>query len=83
MTCVLAIMSYWLLVDFPDQAHKSFKFLNERETKFIMDRVNRDRGDAKILPFSARSFFSAALDLKIWAYAMVSRVVAPRRAVLI
>ncbi|ORY16613.1 major facilitator superfamily domain-containing protein [Clohesyomyces aquaticus] len=71
LTCVLAIGSYWFLVDFPDEAHKSFKFLNERETKFIMDRVNRDRGDARIVPFSAGSFFRAGLDLKIWAYAMI------------
>jgi hypothetical protein len=65
------------LVDFPDEAHKSYKFLNERETRFIMDRVNRDRGDAKIVPFSASSFFRAGLDLKIWAYAMVWHAIGP------
>jgi hypothetical protein len=72
LTVALGIAGYWLLVDFPDQAHKSWKFLNQRETKFIMDRVNHDRGDVKVQPFSTKKFFSAALDIKIWGYAMVS-----------
>ncbi|KAF2470993.1 MFS general substrate transporter [Lindgomyces ingoldianus] len=71
LTCVLGIVCYWFLVDFPDQAHKSYKFLNERETKFIIDRVNKDRGDAGVQPFSAAKFFRAGLDLKIWGYAMI------------
>jgi hypothetical protein len=59
-------------VDFPDKAHKSWKFLNEREARFIIDRVNRDRGDANVEAFSAKKFFGAALDIKIWGYALVS-----------
>jgi predicted MFS family arabinose efflux permease len=71
LTMALGIAAYWLLVDFPDKAHKSWKFLNEREAKFIIDRVNHDRGDAKIQPFSIGKFFRAALDIKIWGYAMI------------
>lgn len=67
----LGIVAYWALVDFPDKAHQSWKFLTEREAKFIIDRVNHDRGDAKIVPFSASQFFRAALDIKIWGYAMI------------
>lgn len=73
LTCALGIGAYFALVDFPDKAHKSWKFLNEREAKFIIARVDRDRGDAKPQPFSASKFFRAALDIKIWGYAMVSR----------
>ncbi|KAF2112115.1 major facilitator superfamily domain-containing protein [Lophiotrema nucula] len=71
LTCVLGIGSYWMLVDFPEKAHLSWKFLTERESKFIIDRVNRDRGDAKVQPFSAAKFFRAGLDIKIWGYAMI------------
>jgi hypothetical protein len=71
LTMALAIAGYWLLVDFPDKAHKSFKFLNERETKFVIDRVDRDRGDAKPEPFSIRKFLGAATDIKIWGYALI------------
>jgi hypothetical protein len=72
LTMFLGILAYWAIVDFPDKAHTSWKFFNERETKFIIDRVDRDRGDAKPEPFSAKKFFSAGLDWKIWCYAMVS-----------
>lgn len=72
LTCALGFGAYVALVDFPDKAHKSWRFLNEREAKFIIARVDRDRGDAKPEAFSAPKFFRAALDIKIWGYAMVS-----------
>jgi hypothetical protein len=71
---LLGIVAYWALVDFPDKAVNSWKFLNQREAMFIIDRVNRDRGDAKPEPFSARKFFGAATDIKIWGFSLVSTV---------
>ncbi|KAF2017694.1 major facilitator superfamily transporter [Aaosphaeria arxii CBS 175.79] len=71
LTCALGIAGYWLLVDFPDKAHKSWKFLSEREARFIIERVDRDRGDAKPEPFSSAKFFRAGTDPKIWVYAMI------------
>ncbi|KAH7086524.1 major facilitator superfamily domain-containing protein [Paraphoma chrysanthemicola] len=71
LTCFLGILGYWALVDFPDKAHKSWRFLNEREAKFIIDRVNRDRGDAKPEPWNLKKFLSGALDIKIWGFAMI------------
>jgi len=71
LTMVLGLASYFLLVDFPDKAHESWKFLTEREAKFIIDRVDRDRGDAAPQVFSAAKFFRAGLDPKIWAYALI------------
>jgi hypothetical protein len=68
----LGIVAYWALVDFPDKAHTSWKFLNEREAKFIIDAVNRDRGDAKPEPWNLKKFLSGGLDIKIWGFAMVS-----------
>ncbi|KAH7080211.1 major facilitator superfamily domain-containing protein [Paraphoma chrysanthemicola] len=71
LTCFLGILGYWALVDFPDKAHKSWRFLNEREAKFIIDRVNKDRGDAKPEPWNLKKFLSGALDIKIWGFAMI------------
>lgn len=70
LTCLIGIAGYWLLVDFPDGRHKSWNFLGQREIQFIIDRVQRDRGDVKTEPFSLGKFLRPALDLKIWGFAM-------------
>lgn len=70
LTCVIGIAGYWLLVDFPDGRHKSWNFLGQREIQFIIDRVQRDRGDVKTEPFTIGKFLRPALDLKIWGFAM-------------
>ncbi|CBX97915.1 hypothetical protein IAQ61_000905 [Plenodomus lingam] len=71
LTCCLGIIGWWALVDFPDKAHKSWRFLNAREVKFIIDRVDRDRGDAKPEAWSLAKFFRGGADLKIWGFAMI------------
>ncbi|KAJ9668395.1 hypothetical protein H2201_001443 [Coniosporium apollinis] len=71
ITCVIGIVGYWALVGFPDDAHKSFMFLNERETKMIMARVQADRGDAHTEPFALGKFMRGGKDIKIWGYALI------------
>jgi hypothetical protein len=71
LTVFLGIVAYWALVDFPDKAHTSWHFLNERETKFIIDAVNKDRGDAKPEPWNLKKFLRGGADIKIWGFAMV------------
>lgn len=71
LTCVLAIASYWLLVDFPDSHRKSWRFLGTRERQWVVDRIQRDRGDTQLSPFRLRTFLSAGRDWKIWAYAFI------------
>ncbi|KAF2453398.1 major facilitator superfamily transporter [Lineolata rhizophorae] len=71
ITCVLAFIGYWLICDFPDGKHKSWKFLTQREINFVIARVNKDRGDAHLEPFQLRKFLRPALDLKVWAFAML------------
>lgn len=82
LTCFLGIAAYWLLVDFPDKAHKSYKFLTEREAKYIIDRVDKDRGDAKPEPWNTKKFFKGGLDLKVWIFAMVSLIDCEQGALL-
>jgi hypothetical protein len=60
-----------MLVDFPDKAHRSWRFLSEKECSFMISRINRDRADAEREPFSLGRFLKPALDLKIWGFAVI------------
>ena len=59
------------MVDFPDKAYKSWRFLNEKECAFIVRRINRDRADGDAEPFTLKRFLTPALDLKVWGFAMI------------
>ncbi len=69
LTCVLGVLGYFLIVEFPEDAMKSWKFLKEDELKVMVDRVERDRGDNVTPPFHLRSFLQPARDWKIWFFA--------------
>ncbi|KAL4965308.1 putative phthalate transporter [Aspergillus stella-maris] len=71
ITGFIGILAIIFLVDFPDRAHKSWKFLSERECAFVVRRINRDRNDGDAEPFSLRRFLKPALDLKIWGFALI------------
>ncbi|KAJ5504965.1 phthalate transporter [Penicillium fimorum] len=71
LTCVLGLGSYIFLVDFPEEAPKSWKFLNETEASFIITTIERDRADTNIEPFSIRKYLENGKDNKVWAYAIL------------
>ncbi|KAJ4152789.1 hypothetical protein LMH87_009309 [Akanthomyces muscarius] len=72
LTCALACISYWLLVDFPDsQQRQTWKFLKPSERQWIINRIQEDRKDVQVPPFHIRGFLSSSTDWKIWVYAMV------------
>jgi MFS family permease len=71
LTCAIAIGSYWLLVDFPDSKRKTWRFLDAREKSWVVSRIARDRGDARVDPFNFRQFLKGGADWKIWAYALI------------
>lgn len=71
ITCLIGLGGYWLLVGFPDGKHKSWSFLDEREKRWIINRVQADRGDAKTEPFSLKKFFRGGSDWKVWGYALI------------
>lgn len=71
ITCLLGIVGYWLLVGFPDSKQKNWRFLGERERAWVVARVQEDRGDAKVQPFTWGAFLGAGKDVKIWMYAMI------------
>ncbi|KAI0004785.1 MFS general substrate transporter [Xylariaceae sp. FL0662B] len=71
ITCLLGIAGYWLLVDFPDSDRKSWGFLNDSQRAWVVQRVNKDRGDAALPKFELKKFLGAGRDPKIWAYALI------------
>lgn len=71
LTILIGIVCGLLIVDFPEKAHRSWKFLQDREVKCILDMLEKDRGDLQEEAFNIRRFLSVALDLKIWAFGLV------------
>ncbi|EFR01062.1 hypothetical protein MGYG_04065 [Nannizzia gypsea CBS 118893] len=71
ISILVAFLSYIFLIDFPDRASGAWGFLNEKELAFVIRRVNRDRGDVHVEPFTLGRFLRPALDLKIWGFAMI------------
>ncbi|ODA79052.1 hypothetical protein RJ55_04643 [Drechmeria coniospora] len=71
LTCLLAIGCYWILVDFPDSKRKTWRFLSVDERRWVIDRIQKDRGDTQPSPFHLRHFLGAGADWKVWAYAVI------------
>ncbi|KAM3514717.1 hypothetical protein MY11210_001688 [Beauveria gryllotalpidicola] len=71
ITVVMATVAYWLLVDFPDSDRPTWKFLNKDELRWVVSRIQQDRGDSAMSKFELKKFLRNGLDLKIWAYAVI------------
>ena len=67
--CIIGLSTYWWIVDFPEQCHQSFHFLDETEQKLAIGRIQRDRGDVMPTPFSWPEVLKHFLDLKIYGFA--------------
>lgn len=67
ITVVVGIVAYFTLVDFPDRA----TFLTEEQKKFILTRIERDRGDSTHDPVTLKKVIKYARDWKIWLYALM------------
>ncbi|KAJ5689711.1 MFS general substrate transporter [Penicillium macrosclerotiorum] len=72
ITCIVATVSYFVLVDFPDRMKGSKrKFLSNNEYDFIMRRITKDRADANLEPFNLKKYLRAGLDVNIWAFGLI------------
>ena len=69
ITCLIGIATYFWMVDFPDKAHNSIRFLSEDEQKLAVSRIERDRKDAQAEPFAWSKIFEHAKDLKVYGFA--------------
>ncbi|EER39755.1 conserved hypothetical protein [Histoplasma capsulatum var. duboisii H88] len=70
LTQVVAIISWFLIIDFPDKAQKT-GFLTEREAVFIENRIEKDRADAVNDPLTWAKCGEHLKDLKLWAFAFM------------
>ena len=73
LTCAVAIFAYTFIVRFPDQEMEkpSFWFLKRAECKYVVDSLDKDRGDVEPEPFSLARFVKPALDIEIWGFAFI------------
>jgi MFS family permease len=69
ITCVFGFAGFFLIVDFPELASKSWLFLNEREAAFMVARIQKDRADVIPTKFALGPYLKNALDMKVWGFA--------------
>lgn len=65
LTCALALLSWFIIVDFPDSARN--KFLSSEEKSLIRSRLQEDRGDYEGQKVTPKIILQTALDWKVWA----------------
>lgn len=68
IACAVGIMTYWWMIDFPDNAHNSFWFLNEAEIKLATKRIEVDRHDAILDKISWANIAVNFLDIKLYGF---------------
>lgn len=69
ITCVLGIITYWWMIDFPEHSQRSFCFLSEREARLATRRIQDDRADVIPEPFSWGTLLANFKDPKIYGFA--------------
>lgn len=69
ITCVIGIATYFWIIDFPENAQRSFYFLNNEETLVAVRRIQEDRGDVRPAPFTIAEIAKHFLDPKIYGFA--------------
>merc|ERR1712072_625565 len=66
ITVGLGIISYFVIVDFPDRA----KFLTEEQRLYAVERIQLDRGDATPDQVTGKKLLKHASDFKIWCFGL-------------
>jgi len=71
LTCVIGIIAFILIVDFPEKAQNTWKFLTPTEVQVMINRTELDRHDAHTPPFHIGEYLRNALDFKVWLFALI------------
>lgn len=66
ITCVLAIMGYFLIIDFPDKVLRRKSFLTPEEVELIKASLEKDRGDATHDQITLRKIVSTLGRWQLW-----------------
>ncbi|KAL3421325.1 major facilitator superfamily transporter [Phlyctema vagabunda] len=65
---VIGSTVYWWIVDFPENAHRSYRFLTLEEQELAEARISDDRGDVKAEEFSWGRCLIHFTDPKIYGF---------------
>ena len=68
ISCVVGIFTYWWMIDFPEQAHRSFRFLSKEEARVASRRIQKDRDDLIPEAFSWRKVVVCFADPKLYGF---------------
>ncbi|TKA66846.1 hypothetical protein B0A49_07218 [Cryomyces minteri] len=68
LSCALGVVTYWWMVDFPEDAHCSFRFLSKEESEVVVGRIQKDRGDAQPEKFALGKVLVHAKDVKVYGF---------------
>ncbi|KAL4949238.1 major facilitator superfamily domain-containing protein [Aspergillus filifer] len=70
LTVAIGLMGFILIVDFPEDARRTRWFLKDHEIDIMIDRVQKDRGDAHVTPFVWREYLRYGLEWQGWLLAV-------------
>jgi hypothetical protein len=73
LTVVAAVAAWFVIVDFPDKAHKK-GLLSQREADIMKHRLDVDRNDATPDPLTLTKFWTHLGDFKLWVFALMFMV---------
>lgn len=71
ISCVLGILTYFWMVDFPENCHKSLYFLTKEEQHLAISRIEADRSDVHAEPFSLGKVLRHAGDVKVYMFGIL------------
>ncbi|BCS23773.1 uncharacterized protein APUU_40217A [Aspergillus puulaauensis] len=70
LTVAIGLLGVILIVDFPEDARRTRWFLTDAEIDIMIDRVDKDRGDAHVTPFVLKEYLKYALEWQGWLLAV-------------
>jgi MFS family permease len=71
ITAFIGILTYFWMVDFPEDSHRSFHFLSKSESQIVSARIQKDRGDVVSESFAWSKVFVHAKDIKIYGFCVL------------
>ncbi|KXL47180.1 hypothetical protein M433DRAFT_62537 [Acidomyces richmondensis BFW] len=69
ITIILGVVTYFWMVDFPENAQHSVYFLSEEEQQLAVCRIQKDRKDVHADPFSWNKVLRHSKDVKVYGFA--------------
>jgi MFS family permease len=71
IACVFGVLTYFWMVDFPEQAHNSLWFLTPKEQELAVSRIQADRKDVEPDAFAWKKVLVHAADPKVYGFAVL------------